>query len=58
MTKPLPYGGIKKQEKFSSLKEFNFIIELISYKDKTYHLFIVDMKFYEMNEKSFLFNEL
>lgn len=54
MTKPLPQGRIKKQEKFPSLKEFNFIIELISYKDKTYHLFIVDIKLYEMNEVFFI----
>ena len=44
MTKPLPYGCIKRQEKISKIN--------------IGHLFLVDIKFHKMNEKTLLFNEL
>ena len=48
MTKPLPYGCIKKQKEISDIKEFNLILENLSHEDNIGHLFNVDIK---LNEK-------
>ena len=58
MTKPLPYGCIKKQKKIPSLRELNIILNNISHTDKIGHLFIVNIKFHFKTEKTLLFNEL
>ena len=58
MTKASPYGCIKKQEHPPSLLEFNKILDKISHDDKIWHLFIVDIKFYNKNSKTLLFNEI
>ena len=58
MTKPLPYGCIKKRDRPPTLAEFNKILDEISHKDSTGHLFIVDIKFNNVNPKALLFNEL
>ena len=58
MPKPLPYGCIKKAPKVPSLLEFNMILDSISETDKVGHLFIVDIKFHDKNEKTILFNEI
>ena len=58
MTKPLPYGFIKKQEHPSSLLEFKKILDKISHDDKIGYLFIVDIKFHNKNPKTMLFNEI
>ena len=58
MTKPLPYGCIKRAPKVPSLLEFNRILDSLSHKDKMGHLFIVDIKFFNKNEKTLLFNEI
>ena len=58
MTKPLPYGCIKKQEHPLSLLEFNKILDKISHDDKIGYLFIVDIKFHSKNPKALLFNEI
>ena len=58
MTKPLPYGCIKKKDRPPTLAEFNKILNEISHKDSTGHLFIVDTKFNNVNPKTLLFNEL
>ena len=58
MTKALPYGCIKKQDHLPSLLEFDKILDKISHDDKTGHLFIVDIKFYDKNPKTLLFNEI
>ena len=58
MTKPLPYGCIKKQVNPPSLLEFNKILDKISHEDKIGHLFIVDIKFHNKNLKTMLFNEI
>ena len=50
MTKPLPYGCIKKQEYPPSLTEFNRILDKISHNDNTRH-FIVDIKFNDITLK-------
>ena len=58
MTKPLPYGCIKKQEHVSSITEFNKILDKISHEDNIGHLFIVDIKFHNINPKTILFNKI
>ena len=58
MTKILPYGCIKRQEYPPSLVEFNKILDRISHEDKIGHLFIVDIKFHNINPKTLLFNEI
>ena len=58
MTKPLPYGCIKKEVKVSTMTEFNQILDRISHDDEIGHLFTVDIKFNNINEKRLLFNEI
>ena len=43
---------------YCSLFEFNIILDSISHEDKIGHLFIVDIKFVNKNEKTQLFNEI
>ena len=56
MAKPLPYGCIKKQEN-PEITEFKRILDKISHNDNIGHLFIVDIKFNNINPKT-LFNEI
>ena len=58
MTKPLPYGCMKKEDKVPPLTEFNKILDCISHDDEIGHLFTVDIKFHNVNEKTLLFNEI
>ena len=58
MTKPLPYGCIKKQEHVPSIIEFSKILDKISHEDNIGHLFIEDIKFHNVNSKALLFNEI
>ena len=58
ITKPLPNGCIKKRDQPPSLVEFNKILDEISHEDSTGCLFIVDIKFNNINPKTFLLNEL
>ena len=59
MTKPLSYGCIeKKKYQPSILVEFNKILNEISHEDSVGHIFIVDIKFNDINPKTLLFNEL
>ena len=55
MTKPLPYRCIKKALRIPTLSEFNAILNGLSHTDKIGHLFIVDIKFHNKNEKTMLF---
>ena len=57
MTKPSPFGCIKKKENPPTLVEFSKILDSLSYDDSVGHLFIVDIKFHNVNPKT-LFNEL
>ena len=52
------HGCIKKRDRPPTLAEFNKILDEISHKDSTGHLFIVDIKFNNVNPKALLFNEL
>ena len=58
VTKPLPHGCIKKQENVPSILEINKILDRVSHEDNIGHLFIVDFKFYNINEKTLLSNEI
>ena len=58
MTKPFPYGCIKKQKHPPSLTEFNKILTNRSYEGYIGNLFIVDIKFCDKNPKTLLFNEI
>ena len=57
MTKPLSYRCVEKQVKIPTIRELNIILNNISHEEKVGHLFLVDIKFREMNEKTILFNE-
>ena len=48
----------QEQEHSPSLVEFNKILDRISHEDKIGHLFIVDIKFHNINPKTLLFNEI
>ena len=58
MTKPQPFGCIKKIDQPHNLAEFNKILNEISYEDSVGHLFIVDIKFNNINPKILLFDKL
>ena len=51
MTKPLPYGCIKKRDNVPTMTDFNKILDCISHDDKIGHLSTVDIKFYNISEK-------
>ena len=57
MTKPLPYGCIKKKKQVPSLEELATLLENVTLEDKLGHLFVVDIEFSDINEKTLLFNE-
>ena len=57
MTKPLPYGVIKKKKVLPSLEELELLLSNVT-EDKLGHLFIVDIVFDKINEKTLLFNKL
>ena len=61
---PIQYGHDKTitvwlyQKNPPTLAEFNKILNDISHEDTTGHLFIVDIKFNDINPKTLLFNEM
>ena len=58
MTKPLPYGCIKKEDKVPTMTEFNKILDCISHDNKIGDLFTVDITFHNINKKTLLFNKI
>ena len=58
MTKPLPYGCIKKKENLPTLEELAALLDNVTLEDKLGHLFVVDIKFADINKKTFLFNKI
>ena len=58
MTKPLPYDCIKKQDKVPTLTEFNKILDSLSPDDNIEHLFTVDIRFHNIDEKTLFLDEL
>ena len=57
MTKPLPYGCIKKKKHVPSLEELTTLLKNVTLEDKLGHLLVVDIEFAGINEKALLFNE-
>ena len=51
MTKPVPYGCIKKQKNTPTLNQFNRILDAIEHTNTIGHLFTVDIKFNYINKK-------
>ena len=58
MTKPLPYGVIKKKKVLPTLEKLESLLSNVTLEDKLGHLFIVEIVFDKINEKTLLFNEL
>ena len=58
MTKPLPYRCIKKKKDVPTLEELKELLANVKLSDKLGHLFVVDIVFDKVNEKTLLFNEL
>ena len=53
MTKPLPYGCIKKKKHVPSLEELTELLKSVNVDDKLGHLFIVDIKFEDVKKKPY-----
>ena len=58
MTKPFPYGCIKKKENLPTLEELAVLLENVTLENKLGHLFVVNIKFADIFEKTVLFNEI
>ena len=58
MTKPLPFGCIKKKKNLPTLEELDEILENVKLSNKLGHLFVVDIVFDKINERTLLFNKL
>ena len=58
MTRPLPYGCIKRKKKVLSIEELNYLFKNVTLEDKIGHLFTVDIEFADINEKTLIFNEI
>ena len=58
MTKPLPFGCIKRKKNLPALQELKDLLANVKLEDKLGHLFVVDIVFDNINEKTLLFNEL
>ena len=58
MTKPLPYGCIKRKKKVLNIDELTELLKNVSLEDKIGHLFTVDIEFLDINKKTVLFNEI
>ena len=58
MTKPLPYGCIKKKKTCSNLQELTEILAGVTLDDKLGHLFVVDIEFADVNKNTSIFNEM
>ena len=58
MTKPLPYGCIKLKKTVLTLDELKDLLANVALEDKIGPLFVVDIVFSDVNDKTLLFNEL
>ena len=57
ITKPLPYGCIKLKKSVPTLEELKDLLANVTLDDKIGHLFVVDIIFADVDEKTILFNE-
>ena len=58
MTRPLPYGCIKRQFTVPSFEELEQLLKSVTLEDKIGHIFTVDIEFSDINPKTLLFNEV
>ena len=58
MTRPLPYGCIKRQFTVPSFEELEQLLKSVTLEDKIGHIFTVDIEFSHINPKTLLFNEV
>ena len=58
MTRPLPYGCIKREKYVQSLEELSELLKSVTLEDKLGDLFTVDIEFADVNPKTLLFNEI
>ena len=58
MTKPLPYGCIKRKDKILFLDELPALLASVTLDDTIGHLFTIDIEFSDVNPKTLLFNEI
>ena len=58
MTKPLPDGCIKKKKNLSTVEELAVLLENVTLEDKLGHLFVADIYFADINEKTLFANEI
>ena len=55
MTKPLPYGCIKKKKNLPNLEELAVLLKNVTLQDELGHFFVVDIEFADINKKNFVF---
>ena len=58
MTRPLPYGRIKRKEKILNFEELDQLLKSITLEDKIGHIFTVEIEFSDISPKTLLFNEI
>ena len=58
MTKPLPYGCIKRKDKILSLVELPALLASVTLDNTIGHLFPIDNESSDVNPKTLLFNEI
>ena len=58
MTRPLPYGCIKRKKNVFGIDELYELIKTVSLEDKIGHIFTLDLEFSDINPKTPLFKEI
>ena len=58
MTRPLPYGCIKRKEKTFNFEELEQLLKSVTLEDKIGHISTVDIEFSDINPKTLLFDEI
>ena len=58
MTRPLPYGCIKRKKHILNFDELEQLLQNVSLEDKIGHFFTVNTEFTDVNPKTLLFNEI
>ena len=54
ITKPLPFDCIKRKENPPNLVEFSRILDNLCHGDSIGHLFIIDIKFHDVNPQNII----
>ena len=58
MTRPLPYGCIKRKQTVPNFEQLEQLLKSVTLEDKIGYIFTVDIKFLDINPKTLLFNEI